>query len=167
MDDIIHQTRTWVKDFVIKLNLCPFAAVPLQQGAVRFVVSTAVTEEDILVELMEEVQLLDTLAHQTTLLIIPQMVENFSDYLDLFDLSEQLLHLQGQQERYQLASFHPAYQFAETDADDPANATNRSPYPLIHILRCSDVADAIEKYPDTLSIPERNIALLTTMAEKK
>ena len=167
MDDIIHKTRIWVKDFVIKLNLCPFAAVPLMNNKIRFFVSEAQSEEDVLVELMMEIQLLDQQKHETTLVIVPQMFAEFEDYLDFFEIAEQLLQLQRQEDKYQLASFHPDYQFAQSDFDDPANATNRSPYPMLHILRCEDVTKAIEKYPDTLSIPEQNIALLRGLAEKK
>ena len=167
MDDIIHKTRTWVKEFVIKLNLCPFASVPLFKNKIRFFVSEALNEEDLLVEIMMEIQLLEQQSHETTLLIVPQMLADFDDYLEFFDLAEELLQLQGQQEKYQLASFHPDYQFAQSDFDDPANATNRSPYPTLHILRCEDVTKAIDTYPDTLSIPEKNIALLRRLAEKK
>ena len=83
------------------------------------------------------------------------------------DLAEHLLQLQRKEHDYQLASFHPDYMFADSAYEDPANATNRSPYPMVHILRCADVEKAIDQYPDTLSIPQRNVELLRTLAEKK
>ena len=167
MNEIIEKTKRWVQEFVIKLNLCPFAAAPFLQNKIRFVVSEGQSEEEILAELLFEIQLLETLHHETTLIIIPDLLQEFEEYLGLFDLAEHLLQLQHKDQDYQLASFHPDYMFADSEFDDPANATNRSPYPMLHILRCMDVEKAIDQYPDTLSIPQRNVELLRKMAEKK
>ena len=100
---------------------------------------------------------------QTCFLILAQGFNDFLTYLDLFDLAVDLLSLEELDVCFQLASFHPEYCFEGLDHSDPANQSNRSPYPLIHILRCKDVRLAVEQHPDTKTIPEQNIALLRSL----
>jgi hypothetical protein len=60
----------------------------------------------------------------------------------------------------QVASFHPRYQFAGTAPDDIENFTNRSPYPTLHLLREASIERAVETFPDTATIFEKNIETL-------
>ena len=168
MPDPIVISRKWVLDFVIRLQLCPFAASPFQQNKIRFVCSKATDASEIIAELLMEIDLLEQPnGPQTSLLIIPHLLHEFDDYLDLFHFAEDFLAERGWADSYQLASFHPDYVFADSPQDDPANATNRSPHPMFHILRCDDVEKARMNYPDILSIPQRNIALLRSLDKLK
>ncbi len=125
---------------------------------IRYIVLQEATTETTLERFMEELQYLNT--HQdieTTLIILPNQFENFEKYLDLIGFAEALNSQKGYDGIYQVASFHPDYLFAGSTDDDPANYTNRSPYPMVHILREDSVTRAIEHYPNTEEIPQRNI----------
>lgn len=132
----------------------------MAQKSIRYVVlpSTA-TLESSLETLVEEMHWLDRSTDvETTLLIFPHHFADFEDYLDLLDLAEALAEEQGYEGIYQIASFHPDYCFAGALPDDPANFTNRSPYPMLHLLREESVTRAVENFPDPEGIPERNMA---------
>ena len=159
-----QHVERWVQAVVVRLNLCPFAAAPLRQGRVRFVESRGEVRPDVLEELLDEIELLDADVAATTLLVLPRHFSDFAEFLELVADAEELLEAVGRESDYQVASFHPDYVFADTPADDPANATNRAPFPTLHLLRCADVAHAIEQHPDTESIPQRNVALLRRLA---
>lgn len=164
----IHQTRQWLEQIVVGLNLCPFARKPLNAGQVHFAVSDSSNVETLLVDLYDELERLDhTPAEQidTTLLIIPDQLDDFFDYNDTLDLADALLEQQGWEGTYQIASFHPAYQFADTAADDRENFTNRAPYPILHILREASLDRGLASYPDPEQIPERNIATLNGLSD--
>ncbi len=167
-DAVILSVRNWVQEIVIGLQLCPFAKSAMMKDSVRFVHSDADTEEQLLLDLKGEIELLELDNKiETTLLIHPEVLHDFVRYNQFLGVVEVLfeeLELEGV---YQVASFHPQYQFAETDPDDVENYTNRSPYPILHILREASVDLAIETYPDTDLIPERNIALLREMGTEK
>ena len=112
--------------------------------------------------------LLDTEpATATTLLILASACTRFDDFLDLAAIAEQLLLDQGYEGVYQLASFHPEYCFAGSDQNDAANYTNRSPYPMLHIIRETDIAQALQSYQNPEQIPERNIELTRKLGLKK
>jgi hypothetical protein len=100
---------------------------------------------------------------ETTLLAIPDMLEDFADYNDFLDAVDLWVEQFGWEGELQVASFHPQYQFADTEADDPGNLTNRSPWPLLHIIREESLEKAIEHYPDVDRIPERNIARMKAL----
>jgi len=128
--------RRWVEDLVVGLNLCPFAGRELVRNRVRFVVTEATTEEQLLAALETELALLNNdPAVETTLLIHPDVLQDFFDYNQFLDTADQLLVHTELEGVYQVASFHPDYQFAGTAAYDAENFTNRSPYPMLHILR--------------------------------
>lgn len=164
---VTNAVRKWVETVVIDLNLCPFAKRELIAERVRFVVSEAVTEEELLLDLQSELTVLETVpAVETTLLIHPHVLQDFADYnqcLDLFDALLQDLELQG---IYQIASFHPHYQFADTQPEDAENHTNRSPYPIVHILREESLEKAVQSYPDVAQIPVRNIAVMNRLGKE-
>lgn len=159
-DKIIAATQRWLEKAVIGLNLCPFAKAVHVKKQVRYVVSNATTPEALLEKLMDELQYLsDTDPEQvdTTLLIHPFVLNDFADYnefLDVADAAVEDMQLAGE---LQVASFHPQYQFADTDVNDIGNYTNRAPYPILHLLREDSVERAVEAFPEAGEIFERNI----------
>ena len=164
----MNSVRHWLEHAVIGLNLCPFAKREFDNDRVRFSMSDANSEEQLLSSLIAELELLnqdDSI--ETTLLIHPGVLQNFYDYNDFLDVADGLLIELNLEGIYQIASFHPDYQFADTDYDDVENFTNRSPYPLLHIIREQTLELAIAGYPDADGIPERNIALLKQMGKDK
>ncbi len=152
------RTRQWLETVVIGLNFCPFAKRELRRNAIRFTESPSHRVEEVLEQLVSECEFLDVNPDtETALLILPYGFEEFLDYLDLIELAESLLAELGYEGVYQIASFHPDYCFADTDSDDAANFTNRSPYPMLHLLREASLDAAIDNHPDIDAIPQRNI----------
>jgi len=155
----IELTRNWVEKFVIQLNLCPFAKHPFQNGLIRYSEKEYSVMEKSLAHFWQEILLIKNSGRKSisnSLLIYPNGLGDFLDYLDFLDLCGHFLDLQNESENFQLASFHPDYQFAESEINDAKNFSNRSPFPMIHILRTEEVEEAIEYHPDTLQIPETN-----------
>lgn len=153
----VQQTLEWIQSFVIKLNLCPFAKREIEKNSLTIEVSEAVTIEQGLVDLINNIILLDTNALiETTIVLFPRFLDDFFDYLDFIDEAEAILFEKGYEGIYQLASFHPDYCFADVASDDVTNYTNRSPYPMIHILREDSLEKAIAYYGNTEDIPESN-----------
>lgn len=160
----IGNTKDWLENIVIKHNFCPFAKKELLKDSIRFHLIESNSMETILEELVDEFTFLDKHPNvETTLLVLNESFDDFDDYLDLVEISNALLEDQGHLGVYQIASFHPDYCFEDTDVDDPANYTNRSPYPTLHILREASLENAIESHPDPEGIPERNIAYARTL----
>lgn len=156
---IIAQTTQWINSVVIGCNFCPFAAKAMLRKSIRYVVLPEATVESALEAFVEELRHLDRMEDiETTLIIFPGHFVDFEAYLDLVELAEDLSAEQGYEGVYQVASFHPEYRFAGTKDDDPTNYTNRSPYPMLHLLREDSITRALEHYPDPEGIPERNMA---------
>ena len=156
-----REVRRWLERAVIGLNLCPFAKAVYVKDQVRIVVSDASTERALLEQLGEELALLrDTAAESvdTTLLVHPQVLGDFPAYNDFLGDADALVEALALDGMLQVASFHPDYQFADSDPDDVENLTNRAPYPILHLLREASVDRAVEAYPDPDAIIERNIA---------
>ncbi|MFT6958148.1 MAG: hypothetical protein ACJAYC_003165 [Halieaceae bacterium] len=163
-DTIEHQTKRWLERFVIDLDLCPFAARELSAGRVRLVTSKAGDDATLLDELRHELLLLEEDSEiETTLLIHPRVLTNFVAYNDFLDVAEALLNELDLDDEFQIASFHPQYQFAGTALEDVENYTNRAPYPMLHLLREDSVAAAVAAHPDPESIPENNIQRMNTL----
>lgn len=161
--EIVAATTQWLERAVIGLNLCPFAKAAYVKQRVRFTVSAATTDEALLDDLILALQQLhaaDPSECETTLLIHPQALTDFLDYNDFLDAADAALDALGLTGVIQVASFHPQYQFAGTQPDDVENFTNRSPYPLLHLLREDSIEKAVESYPDVDDIPHRNIETL-------
>lgn len=157
-EQIIKQTKKWVMDVVIGCNFCPFANPVVKQEKIVYKVELSAKTEDCLVALLEEVYRLDNEVDiETTLLILPNGFNSFNEYLDLLDMAEKMLKQKKYEGIYQLASFHPQYLFAGADEEDAANYTNRSPYPMLHLLREESIEQALENYKDPEEIPERNV----------
>lgn len=166
MEEAIQATRAWVEQFVIGLHLCPFAARPAREGKIRYVADETGVLADMLHTFLQELEHLVTQpreALETTLIVYTNGLDDFAQFLDFVTTVEALLTEGGVEGLIQVASFHPAYRFAGAAADDPANYTNRSPYPMIHLIREESVEEAREQHPDVAGIPERNISLLREM----
>ena len=160
-DSIVSQTKHWLRSFIIKLNICPFAKHVVEKDSLKIAVSNVTNIEEGLEALVMELMFLDLNKNvETTLLIYPTLCSDFFDYLDFVDMAEIVLHDQGYEGIYQLATFHPDYCFADTAVTDVSNFTNRSPYPMLHLLREDSVEKAIAHYGDTENIPENNIATM-------
>lgn len=157
---IIAATQAWLNTFVIAYNICPFARREQERNSIRYQVVENNSIEKCLEAVIAECEHLDSEPEtETTLLIFAEDFADFEDFLDLLALSEQLLIDQGYEGVYQLASFHPDYCFAQTLEDDPSNYTNRSPYPMLHLIREASIEKAVASHPDPDGIPDRNIAL--------
>jgi hypothetical protein len=160
---VIDTTRHWISSMVIGLNLCPFAQRVFKGGLIRYVVTDAQDELGLLKDLRAELDILAStkITHvETTLLIHPRALENFLDYNDFLGVGERLVADLGLRGSIQIAGFHPAYQFASTDPDAVENYTNRSPYPMLHLLREESISEAAPDPSELLDIPRRNIETL-------
>lgn len=170
MQVIKDAVQRWLDDVVIGLNLCPFAAKPNRQKVIRIEVCHATSEQELSAVLLHELALLSNTPAQileTTLLVIPDMLQDFYDYNDYLDEADRLLVEKGFEGELQIASFHPDYQFAGTDAADAENLTNRSPYPILHLIREESLEEVLAKYPDPDSIPENNIRRVQALTEQE
>lgn len=157
---IIAQTQKWLEKAVIGLNLCPFAKAVHIKNQIRYVVTDATTNEALMEVLMDELELLAEASPEkidTTLIIHPQVLHDFEDYNDFLDVADGALEEMDLDGILQVASFHPDYQFADTDKNDIGNYTNRSPYPTLHLLREESVDRAVEAFPEAEDIFEKNI----------
>ena len=167
-DNVIKSTRKWVESVVVGLNLCPFASKALIDNRVRFSVTEAISEEQLLDELQLEFSLLDhDPSIETTLLIHPWALQEFNHYNQFLDKADRLLQILQLEGVYQVASFHPEYRFAGTNRDDVVNFTNRSPYPILHLIREDSLERALADFPDADQIPARNIALMKNLGRQK
>ncbi|MCF6188875.1 MAG: DUF1415 domain-containing protein [Cocleimonas sp.] len=156
--DIILQTKKWLSSFIIEHNICPFAKREYDNDSIHYEIVLSNKLEDQLQELIYSCEQLDNSeAIETSLLILPNGLNNFDDYIDLLELSNALMHKQGYEGIYQLASFHPDYCFEGVDADDASNFTNRSPYPMLHLIREASLEKVLAHYPNPEKIPNRNI----------
>jgi len=159
----VDATRHWLEAAVIGLNLCPFAKAVHVRRQIRWAVTAASTADDLLAELRRELALLadaDPQAIDTTLLIHPRAMTDFIDYRFFLDDAQRALKKLGYEGVLQLASFHPHYEFADAAPDDVANCTNRSPHPMLHLLREASIDRAVAAYPDAEAIYGRNVQTL-------
>ena len=166
-EQIIADVQQWLDEVVIGLNLCPFAAKPRAEGRVRVCISHATTDEALLDDMQAELERIsDTPSSEleTTVLAIPDMLADFEDYNQFLDLVDLWLQQFGWEGDLQVASFHPDYQFADTEPDDAGNLTNRSPWPLLHIIREESLEHALAHFPDPEGIPERNVKRMETLS---
>ncbi|HEX7637115.1 MAG TPA: DUF1415 domain-containing protein [Burkholderiaceae bacterium] len=162
-DLAIARTRAWMRRAVVGLNLCPFARAVDAKGQIRYVVSEATDAETLLAALCDELRLLadaDPTAIDTTLLIHPRALADFADFNDFLEIADAAVAELGLEGFLQVASFHPDFQFADTAPDDVTNATNRAPYPTLHLLREASVDRAVDAFPEAETIFERNMATM-------
>ena len=158
--EIIQQTEKWIKSVVIDLNFCPFASRALLKKSVRYIVLKDVGVKQSLEALVQEFEFLnDHEDIETTFLIFANDFVDFKVYLQLVKKAENTITKEDYDGIYQVASFHPDYCFDGSDSDDAANYTNRSIYPMLHVLREDSLTKALTLYPSPELIPEHNIAL--------
>ena len=163
---VLAQTRCWVESVVIKHNFCPFAHKPFKNDKIRMVACMSDQAETLVEQLFKELQYLNEADHErveTTLLVAPNCLQDFLDYNQFLDVVDAVLDQLDLNGIIQVASFHPQYQFADLDADDVRNYTNRSPYPTFHLILEDSIEQARATYPDVDGIPERNMQLLLEM----
>ncbi|GAC20921.1 DUF1415 domain-containing protein [Paraglaciecola arctica] len=157
-EEVLTAVKYWIDKVIVGQNFCPFAKKEIQRNTVRYAIFPATQVNDALSHLLEELAILDQKQNiQTTLLIFPSGFADFECYLDMLEMANSLISQGGYGGIYQLASFHPDYCFDGEDQNDPANYTNRSPYPILHILRESSIEAVLKHYPEPESIPENNI----------
>jgi len=167
-EQIISQTKAWLTSFIIEYNICPFAKQEYNRGSIHYSVIESNNTERCLQAVISECLRLDAQADiETTLIIYPDNFQHFEDYLDFLSLAESLLVAQNYEGIYQLASFHPQYCFEGENPMDPANYTNRSPYPMLHLIREASLEHALKSFPHPELIPERNIRVTRELGIEK
>lgn len=155
---VIEHTKRWIEMVILACDFCPFAGREFARNSIHYSVIRGRDIERCLELLIEECVLLDAEADiETSLLLLPDAFADFDDFLDLVGIADALLIDQGYEGIYQLASFHPDYCFADQEVTDPANYTNRSPYPMLHLLREASLERVLADHPDPDLIPQRNI----------
>jgi len=168
-DEILALMQRWVEVMVVGENLCPFAAPDVRNDRVRYVISEAREPEALVRDFLQELDLIQQAPEPeiaTTLLVIPRMLADFDDYLDMLALCEELIEEAGLDGVFQLASFHPGYLFDGVPEDDLGHWTNRAPFPTLHLIREGQVSRVLAQYPDPDAIPERNIAHLRALGRE-
>ena len=160
---VLQDTVRWLERAVIGLNLCPFAKGVHAKGQIHYAISRAIDPDDLLQELAQELRDLSDAAPEvrdTTLLVAPACLPEFWDFNGFLARAERLLVQLGLEGELQIASFHPQFQFAGTDAVDVTNCSNRAPYPTLHLLREASIDRAVEAFPEAQTIFERNMEVL-------
>jgi hypothetical protein len=165
---IIKQTKNWLENFIITFNICPFAHKAYKSKSIHYSIVKSNNLEECLATVLSECQRLDTeFDIETTLIIYPNHFSDFNDFNDFIYLSEQLLVEYDFEGIYQLAHFHPLYCFEGEHSSDPANYTNRSPYPMLHLISESNLERDLLSFSQPENIPTRNIKLLRKMGLTK
>ncbi|EHH1049084.1 DUF1415 domain-containing protein [Vibrio parahaemolyticus] len=167
---ITQQVDQWLNDVVIGLNLCPFAAKPQRNKQIKIFVSEATQEEALLEDILLQLIELSTTEPEkleTTLVVVPNMLQDFWDYNFCIDWVEGLIKQQDWEGIFQVATFHPDYCFGGAAPEDDENLTNRSPYPIFHLIREESMEKVLKHYPDPESIPETNIARVSALSEEE
>ncbi len=168
-DRAIVETRAWVERAVIGLNLCPFAKAPQVKGQVRYALSEARDADGLRADLIDELNLLARTPAErieTTLLVHPHVLADFADYNDFLGVAEDAVAGLGLEGVIQVASFHPRYRFADSAPDDVTNATNRSPWPTLHLLREESIERAVAAFPEAEAIFEANMATMRRLGSE-
>ena len=169
-DTATDRTEQWLERVVVGLGLCPFAAPVLSDGRLDILVSDAADADTLTVDLDHALQRLASTSAselETTLVVVEHLLGDFDAFNDYLDIAEALIEARGLTGVIQLATFHPDYVFADAEADDPANATNRAPYPTLHLLREASVEQAIAEHGNSEAIPVRNARLLRSMTPER
>jgi hypothetical protein len=165
----IADTRRWLERAVVGLNLCPFAKAVMVKQQVHYAVANAGDAASILQDLQRELDAIVSLPareRDTTLLVIPQGMEDFLDFNDLVGRAERLVRKRGLEGVIQVASFHPRFVFAGVQEEDITNHTNRSPYPTLHLLREESIDRAVAAFPDAADIYEKSMDVLRTLGRE-
>ncbi len=170
MHPIISQTKLWLKQVVIGFNLCPFASIPFKKQLIRYVIFEGRDPEDLINKVVSEIELLTkapTEKIETSILITPNILQDFDDYYDFLFLCNDILKQLNLEGVIQIASFHPDYIFENTNSESVENFTNRSPYPMFHFLREESIVHALNSYKNPSSIPEKNMETMRYLGLSK
>jgi len=164
MDKILHpavtKTKLWLEQVIIGLNFCPFAKKEFVNETIHYHICPDTRLELALNNFIEQLAYLEKNSTiETTLFICSLGFRDFEKYLDLVDYSNELLIESGYEGIFQIASFHPNYVFEGEDEEDASNYTNRSPLPILHIIREESMARVLSVYDKPELIPEININL--------
>ena len=160
---IFLRTREWLEQAIIGLNLCPFAKAVYAKRQIRYRVSSARDTDTLFNELCDELQMLAAANADeidTTLMIHPNVLGMFPEYNDFLSVADITVRNLGLEGVIQIASFHPQYQFDNSNSDDIENYTNRSPYPMLHLLREQSISRAVDGIEDADEIVKRNMNTL-------
>ena len=166
----IVKTRNWLKHFIIKFNICPFAKYPFENNTIRYHLSKVSNEIEILNEIWKEIFLLTMLDSKyvsTTLFITPKFQGSFEDFNEFVNILNFELKIHQMDKHYQLVAFHPHFYFGDENKNDLSNLVNRSPFPLIHIIRQNDIDQALKNYPNVLEVPLKNKNLIQSLDQKE
>ena len=161
--DYIGKTKEWIKEFIIRYTICPFARIPFENDLIRFWVKRGLNPEEILLELASCYTIIMTTASEELsngFLILPSVSNDFQQLLDIFDYANLLLKDMHLENELQIVPFHPQFRFAGENKDDYSNLVNRSPFAMLHILREQEVEKAISSHPDISQVPKKNRKLL-------
>lgn len=164
--DFIGKTKSWILNFVIGLNICPFAGQPFREDRIRYRLEETDRVEKLVKTLMEELEFLykkKSKQVETSILIHPNVLTDFLDYNDFLSVAAVVLEEMDLEGEIQIASFHPDYQFADETQNAPSNYVTRSPFPMLHLIRESSVTKAIEMHPDIQQVPYDNIKKLNDL----
>jgi uncharacterized protein len=167
-EEIIAAVSRWIADVVIGLNLCPFAKAVFTKQQIRYVVVRAGSTDQVADALCDEMALLAKTESEeidTTLLIVRGALDGFEDFNEFLGVADALIEGLGFTGVFQVASFHPRYQFADTESDDVTNFTNRAPFPILHILREDSVERAVDAFPDAATIYARNMETMRALTQ--
>ncbi|MGF1740474.1 DUF1415 domain-containing protein [Vibrio profundum] len=167
---ITSEVNTWLEKVVIGLNLCPFAAKPSRNKQIRIAISEATDEEALLASILTELNTLTSTSVdqlETTLVVVPQMLQDFDDYNLFLNWTDALLKQQQLEGIIQVATFHPNYCFAGCEPEDAENLTNRSPYPIFHLIREDSLEKVLQYYPEPEKIPENNINKVNELTDEQ
>ncbi|MBD1556764.1 DUF1415 domain-containing protein [Vibrio sp. S9_S30] len=167
-EQIRQQVTQWLEDVVIGLNLCPFAAKPNRNRQIKIAISHAETEEHLLEAILGELNELNESEPEkleTTLVVVPDMLDDFMDYNFFIDWVEALIKQQHWEGIYQVATFHPNYCFGGAEPEDDENLTNRAPFPIFHLIREESMERVLKHYPNPESIPDTNIERVSNLSE--
>lgn len=167
---ITSEVNTWLEKVVIGLNLCPFAAKPARNKQIRIAVSEATDEEALLASILTELYTLTSTSVdqlETTLVVVPKMLQDFDDYNLFLNWTDALLKQQQLEGIIQVATFHPNYCFAGCEPEDAENLTNRSPYPIFHLIREDSLEKVLQHYPEPEKIPENNINTVNDLTDEQ
>lgn len=167
---IIAAVARWLNEVVIGLNLCPFASKPARENRVRIAICSVQDDEELLQYLQREMELLEKKPAneiETTLVVIPQHLQDFFDYNQFLNWAEKLIKRNGWSGVFQLASFHPNYCFAGAEPEDAENLTNRAPFPILHIIREASLEKALQYYEGVEEVPENNKKRVEALGDKE
>lgn len=165
-----QQIWQWLDEVVIGLNLCPFAKKPRANQQIRVCISEVTTDNEFVDVIIKELSRLDN--HnakelETTLVAVDSLFQHFDDFLEAINLVETIIDQFGYRGTYQVAHFHPQYQFDGTTPDDRENLTNKAPCAIFHLIREESMERVLKQYPNPESIFENNIQAVSTLSQQQ